>query len=95
MARANRFTKNITWSDYLGNIIASVSPYSLLLHSLSLINTTTHTHSTSTMLASSRTVLRQAASKQFTVKAGARSVSAWSQVPQGPPVSQAPCSDGH
>ncbi|KAK7183860.1 uncharacterized protein CC84DRAFT_1163278 [Paraphaeosphaeria sporulosa] len=39
------------------------------------------------MLASTRTALRQAASKQLTVKAGARSVSAWSQVPQGPPVS--------
>ncbi|KAJ4297677.1 aspartate transaminase aat1 [Kalmusia sp. IMI 367209] len=39
------------------------------------------------MLASSRTALRQAASKQLTVKAGVRSVSAWSQVPQGPPVS--------
>ncbi|KAL5416995.1 Aspartate aminotransferase, mitochondrial [Paraphaeosphaeria minitans] len=38
------------------------------------------------MLASSRTALRQAASKQFTVKASVRSVSAWSQVPQGPPL---------
>jgi aspartate aminotransferase len=40
------------------------------------------------MLATSRTALRQAATKQFTVKAGARAVSAWSSVPQGPPVSQ-------
>ncbi|KAF2256827.1 hypothetical protein BU26DRAFT_513595 [Trematosphaeria pertusa] len=37
------------------------------------------------MLASSRTALRQAASKQFSVKAGVRTVSAWSNVPQGPP----------
>lgn len=40
------------------------------------------------MLATSRTALRQAATKQFTVKAGARAASAWSSVPQGPPVSQ-------
>ncbi|KAF1977839.1 hypothetical protein BU23DRAFT_274488 [Bimuria novae-zelandiae CBS 107.79] len=37
------------------------------------------------MFTSSRTALRQAASKQFTLKASARSISAWSQVPQGPP----------
>ncbi|KAF2689741.1 mitochondrial aspartate aminotransferas-like protein [Lentithecium fluviatile CBS 122367] len=37
------------------------------------------------MLASSRTALRQAASKQLSLKAGVRAVSAWSQVPQGPP----------
>ncbi|KAJ4311738.1 aspartate transaminase aat1 [Neodidymelliopsis sp. IMI 364377] len=37
------------------------------------------------MLATSRTALRQAAAKQFTVKAGARAASAWSSVPQGPP----------
>ena len=46
-----------------------------------------HTH-TVTMLATSRTALLQAATKQFTVKAGARAASAWSSVPQGPPVSQ-------
>ncbi|KAF2185256.1 hypothetical protein K469DRAFT_726804 [Zopfia rhizophila CBS 207.26] len=39
------------------------------------------------MLASSRTALRQAASKQFSLKAGVRAASAWSNVPQGPPVS--------
>ncbi|KAF2005094.1 hypothetical protein P154DRAFT_518656 [Amniculicola lignicola CBS 123094] len=38
------------------------------------------------MLASSRTAVCRAASKQFTVKTGARAVSAWSKVPQGPPV---------
>ncbi|PSN61120.1 aspartate aminotransferase mitochondrial precursor [Corynespora cassiicola Philippines] len=38
------------------------------------------------MLSSSRTALRQAATKQFSVKAGVRAASAWSNVPQGPPV---------
>ncbi|KAF2866076.1 pyridoxal phosphate-dependent transferase [Massariosphaeria phaeospora] len=37
------------------------------------------------MIASSRTALRQAASKQFTVKTGARAASAWANLPQGPP----------
>lgn len=37
------------------------------------------------MLATSRTALRQAASKQLSLKTGVRAVSAWSQVPQGPP----------
>lgn len=37
------------------------------------------------MLASSRTALRQAASKQLSLKTGVRTVSAWSQIPQGPP----------
>ncbi|PVI07140.1 mitochondrial aspartate aminotransferas-like protein [Periconia macrospinosa] len=37
------------------------------------------------LASSSRTALRQAAAKQFTVKTGVRAVSAWSQVPQGPP----------
>ncbi|KAF2202062.1 hypothetical protein GQ43DRAFT_440010 [Delitschia confertaspora ATCC 74209] len=37
------------------------------------------------MLASSRTALRQVASKQLSFKTGARAVSAWSNVPQGPP----------
>jgi aspartate aminotransferase len=32
-----------------------------------------------------RTALRQAASRQFTLKTGARAISAWSNVPQGPP----------
>ena len=36
----------------------------------------------------SRTALRRAANNKFTVKAGVRAVSAWSSVPQGPPVSQ-------
>lgn len=40
------------------------------------------------MLSTSRTALRAAANKKFTVKAGVRAVSAWSNVPQGPPVSQ-------
>ncbi|KAF2708531.1 hypothetical protein K504DRAFT_435093 [Pleomassaria siparia CBS 279.74] len=35
----------------------------------------------------SRSALRQAASKQFVAKTGVRAVSAWSKVPQGPPVS--------
>lgn len=43
--------------------------------------------SVSTMLASSRTALRQAATKQLSLKSSVRAVSAWSQVPQGPPVS--------
>ncbi|KAF2263167.1 hypothetical protein CC78DRAFT_534178 [Lojkania enalia] len=37
------------------------------------------------MLASSRTALRQAASKQLSLKTGVRAASAWSNVPQGPP----------
>jgi len=37
------------------------------------------------MLATSRTAVRQAASKHFSLKTGARAVSAWSNVPQGPP----------
>ncbi|CAI6252860.1 unnamed protein product [Periconia digitata] len=37
------------------------------------------------LASSSRTALRQAATKQFTIKTGVRAVSAWSQVPQGPP----------
>jgi aspartate aminotransferase len=40
------------------------------------------------MLSISRTALRAAANKKFTVKAGVRAASAWSSVPQGPPVSQ-------
>lgn len=40
------------------------------------------------LASSSRTALRQAATKQFTVKSGVRAASAWSQVAQGPPVSQ-------
>ncbi|RYN49274.1 Aspartate aminotransferase [Alternaria alternata] len=37
------------------------------------------------MLASSRTALRQAATKQLSLRTSVRAVSAWSQVPQGPP----------
>ncbi|KAF2470631.1 uncharacterized protein BDR25DRAFT_303684 [Lindgomyces ingoldianus] len=37
------------------------------------------------MLASSRNALRQAASKQFSIKTTVRAASAWSNVPQGPP----------
>ena len=36
----------------------------------------------------SRTALRRAANTKFTVKAGVRAASAWSNVAQGPPVSQ-------
>lgn len=36
----------------------------------------------------SRTALRRAANNKFTVKAGVRAASAWSNVAQGPPVSQ-------
>jgi aspartate aminotransferase len=42
------------------------------------------------MLASSRSALRQAANRQFALKAGTRAASAWSSVPQGPPVSGVP-----
>jgi hypothetical protein len=45
---------------------------------------------TSTMLASSRTALRQAAAKPFSLRTSARAASAWSSVPQGPPVSRMP-----
>jgi aspartate aminotransferase len=38
------------------------------------------------MLASSRTAVGQAAKKPFSIKTGARAVSAWAEVPQGPPV---------
>jgi len=37
------------------------------------------------MLATSRTVVCQAASKQFSLKTGVRAASAWANVPQGPP----------
>lgn len=47
----------------------------------------THTH-TVIMLSTSRTALRAAANTKLTVKAGVRAASAWSSVPQGPPVSQ-------
>ncbi|KAF2803559.1 uncharacterized protein BDZ99DRAFT_468101 [Mytilinidion resinicola] len=37
------------------------------------------------MLATSRSAVRRAASKQYSLKNGARAASAWSNVPQGPP----------
>ena len=61
---------------------SSVAPSLLPIdHLISYIRTTT-------MLASSsRTALRQAATKQLSVKSSVRAVSVWSQIPQGPPVS--------
>lgn len=61
---------------------------SSFLPSAQSIEQTSHlTLPTSAMLASSRTALRQAATKQLSLKASVRAVSVWSQVPQGPPVS--------
>ena len=82
----------ISWGKTLESSHHSLCPAKLLFpHHCTLfchLSRPTNTiNCTSIMLASSRTALRQAASKQLTLKSGARTVSAWSQIPQGPPVS--------
>jgi hypothetical protein len=62
--------------------------WGIYLHTPQLLSSSYYIHTHIKMLASSRTALRQAAAKQLAVKHSVRAVSVWSQVPQGPPVSE-------